>query len=118
MNACFERAEATAAAFHSAADAWFWTVSALRARREGTRNSQGGLKRPCDPDDVVCCLDRLYRNRTIELRHARVLREWGERQMAPDGRVGAGEDAQLWREALGRLEGPLRAKGIVQTKPN
>ncbi len=115
MSACADRADASAAAFRSAADAWFWTMSALRARREGTGRSGASVRRPCDPDDVVCCLDRLYRHRRIELRHARVLRDWGERQMAPDARMGAGEEALLWREALCRLEAPLRAKGIVIT---
>jgi hypothetical protein len=64
----------------------------------------------------LCCLDRLYRNRCIELRHAHVLRVWGELQIAPDTRVRSGKDAQLWREALGSLEGPLRAKGIVSSE--
>jgi hypothetical protein len=59
------------------------------------------------------CLDRLYRSRRIDLRHARVLRDWGERQMAPDARTGAGQDAHLWREALGSLEAPLREKGLI-----
>jgi hypothetical protein len=113
MNSCSERAAMSVTAFHSAADAWFWTISALRARREGAGSTGTSLKRPCEPDDVLCCLDRLYRSRRIELRHALVLREWGERQIAPDTRVRAGKDAQLWREALGSLEGPLRAKGIL-----
>ncbi len=116
MNTCIERASIQSTAFHSAADAWFWTVSTLRARREGANSAGTSLERPCEPDDVLCCLDRLYRNRRIELRHAHVLREWGERQIAPDTRVRAGKDALLWHEALGSLEGPLRAKGIVVTR--
>jgi len=116
MNTSTERASGPFTAFHSAADAWFWTVRALRARREGANSAGTSLKRPCEPDDVLCCLDRLYRNRRIELCHAHVLREWGERQIAPDARVRAGKDALLWQEALGSLEGPLRAKGIVVAK--
>jgi hypothetical protein len=61
----------------------------------------------------VCCLDSLYRNRRIELRHARVLRYWGERQMAPDSWTASASDLHLWREALICLEAPLRCKGIV-----
>jgi hypothetical protein len=106
-------AAAPGLAFQSAADAWFWTVGALRARREGVGGSGNASKRPCDPDDVVRCLDRLYRSRRIELRHARVLQHWGERQMSPDARMGSGQDATLWREALSYLEAPLRGKGIV-----
>ena len=116
MNASIEGAAHLGAAFHSAADAWFWAVSALRARHEGAHSTGTSLKRPCEPDDVLRCLDRLYRSRRIELRHARVLREWGERQIPPDTRVREGVDAQLWQEALGRLEAPLRVKGIVVSK--
>ncbi len=120
MKTSSERASGQFMAFHSAADAWFWTVSALRARREGAHSAGTSLERPCEPDDVLCCLDRLYRQRRIELRHAHVLRVWGELQTAPDPRARSGKDAQLWQEALGSLEGPLREKGIVvvkETKP-
>jgi hypothetical protein len=91
-------------------------MAALIARREGARYTanQGMVSRPCDPDDVVKCLDGLYRRRRISLEHARVLRIWGERQMAPS-RVVAVErhDQQVWTEALERLDWPLRIKGIV-----
>jgi hypothetical protein len=102
--------------FRSAEDAWLWTMAALIARREGARYSAGkGLvSRPCDPDDVVKCLDGLYRQRRIDLGHARILRIWGERQMAPSHAVAAERhDHRLWVEALERLEWPLRVKGIV-----
>ena len=113
MSVCSKSNDATVTAFRSAADAWFWTIRALRARREGSDGADYGIKRPCDPDDVVCCLDRLYCSRRIELRHAQVLRDWGERQIVPGARMGDGKDALLWREALSRLETPLRCKGIV-----
>jgi hypothetical protein len=113
MNTCPNRDHAMCTTFASVADAWFWTMGALRARRDGTGGAGDALKRPCDPDDVVRCLDRLYRTRRIDLRHARVLRVWGARQMAPDSRMASGRDAALWREALARLEQPLRHKGIV-----
>jgi hypothetical protein len=91
-------------------------MAALVARREGARYtaSQGVITRPCEPDDVVKCLDTLYRRRRIEIAHARILRIWGERQDAPNP-AHAGErcDHRLWREALRRLEWPLRVKGIV-----
>jgi hypothetical protein len=91
-------------------------MAALTARRDGARHStnQGRLPRPCEPDDVVRCLDTLYRQRRIELVHARVLRAWGERQSAPSAAVAAERhDYRLWCEALERLEWPLRVKGIV-----
>lgn len=102
--------------FRSAEEAWFWTMSALVARREGARvrAGQGLSLRPCDPDDVVKCLDRLYRQRRIELAHARVMRVWGERGVPPSARHPEERaDHSLWREAMQRLEFPLRVKGIV-----
>ena len=98
-------------------EAWLWTMAALMARRDGARYTanQGRVVRPCEPDDVVKCLDGLYRQRRIDLVHARILRIWGERQAAPNPAF-AGErcDWRLWREALDRLEWPLRVKDIVR----
>lgn len=100
--------------FRSAEQAWFWTMAALVARREGTNGSGPRTERPCDPDDVVKCLDQLYRRRRIDLQHARILRIWGERGMAPNPIYPLERsDSRLWREALDRLEWPLRVKGIV-----
>jgi hypothetical protein len=102
--------------FRDAEEAWLWTMAALVARREGARftANQGSIARPCEPDDVVKCLDGLYRRRRIDLVHARILRIWGERQVSPCPAVpGERCDWRLWREALDRLEWPLRVKGIV-----
>ena len=107
---------ADAQPFASAEEAWFWTMSALIARREGARLSagRGSVIRPCEPDDVVKCLDRLYRQRRIELQHARIMRIWGERGAAPSQRFPAeAGDSRLWREAMQRMDFPLRQKGIV-----
>jgi hypothetical protein len=111
---------AKAEPFATAEEAWFWTMAALIARREGARCSaaRGAVMRPCEPDDVVKCLDRLYRQRRIELHHARILRIWGERGTAPNPRFPAERgDLKLWREAMERLDFPLRAKGIVAGAP-
>jgi hypothetical protein len=102
--------------FRSAEEAWLWTMAALVARREGARYvaGQGTVPRPCEPDDVVKCLDQLYRRRRIDLLHARILRIWGERQAAPNPAYASERcDWRIWREALDRLEWPLRVKGIV-----
>ncbi|HYF09592.1 MAG TPA: hypothetical protein VD970_18385 [Acetobacteraceae bacterium] len=107
---------AKAEPFGSAEDAWFWTMACLIARRDGARivAGAGDKIRPCDPDDVIKCLDRLYRQRRVDLVHARILRVWGERGAAPDPRYPSEKtDWRLWREALDRLEWPLRVKGIV-----
>jgi hypothetical protein len=102
--------------FRSAEEAWFWTMAALIARRDGARITagKGDKVRPCEPDDVIKCLDRLYRHRRIDLIHARIMRIWGERGTAPDPRhLSERADAAQWREAMSRLEWPLRVKGIV-----
>jgi hypothetical protein len=102
--------------FRDAEEAWLWTMAALVARREGARYTanQGKTVRPCEPDDVVKCLDALYRRRRIDLAHARILRIWGERQASPNPAVASERcDWRLWRGALDRLEWPLRVKGIV-----
>lgn len=90
-------------------------MAALVARRDGAGPvlSGGGIARPCEPDDVVKCLDRLYRQRRIDLAHARILRIWGERQAAPDPGRDYG-DYRLWREAIDRLRWHLVERGIVE----
>jgi hypothetical protein len=107
---------ADAVPFADAQEAWFWTMAALRARHEGARTARNpaAVARPCEPDDVLKCLDQLYRQRRIDLVHARILRLWGERGCAPNPAWARERcDWRLWREALGRLEWLLRAKGII-----
>ncbi len=90
--------------FHSAEEAWFWTMAGRSARGAGARSVAGlGAKpRPCEPDDV------------IPLMHERILRIYGDRQVPPDPRHPGDRSAhKLWREALDRLDWPLRMKGIV-----
>ncbi len=102
--------------FRTAEDAWFWTISALMARRDGARFSAnlGKVARPCEPDDVVKCLDSLYRRRRVDLAHARILRIWGERQATPNPAFPLERsDWRLWQESMRALEWPLRVKGIV-----
>ncbi len=112
----FSRRGPHAEPFRSAEEAWFWTMAALIARRDGARYSPGIGKvvRPCEPDDIVKCLDALYRRRRVDLVHARILRIWGERQVAPSTAYPLEQvDCQLWTDAMNVLEWPLRAKGIV-----
>ncbi len=102
--------------FRDATEAWFWTMAALVARREASAilTRQSGPPRPTQPEDILRCLDNLYRRRRIDLLHARILRLWGERGIAPNpARAGERCDALIWREALERLEWPLRVKGYL-----
>jgi len=100
--------------FEDVEQAWFWTMAALRARRDGASSGRGLVPRPCEPDDIIRCLDQLYRRRRIDLAHARILSLWGERQIAPGAGSASSHDAALWQEALGRLDWLLRCKGIVE----
>lgn len=92
------------APFASVEAAWF---SAARTLRDGGRPDT-------QVDGIIRCLDRLYRNRRIELLHARILRIWGGRGVAPNpARPRERSDWQIWCEAIERMDGPLRAQGIV-----
>ena len=92
-----------AVAFPSAEAAWFWTAATLRARQNPAFAAPA--PGPCRPEDVVKCLDGLYRHRRIELLHARILRHWGMRGVAPNpARPRERCDWRLWHEALERLE--------------
>ncbi len=103
--------------FGTAEACWIWTMRMLLARRDGAgaEFGQGGI-RPCEPDDVVQCFDRLYRQGKVNLKQAKVLRIYGERGRVPSRTSGNAEeraDAQLWRDAMAKLGEMLRAKGIV-----
>ena len=105
------RAPCRTAPFASTEAAWFWTAGSLRARQEGAALPGPG---PCQPEDVVKCLDELYRRRRVELLHVRILRIWGWRGRAPNPAWPRERcDWRLWREALNRLDWPLRVRGIV-----
>jgi len=105
------RAPCRTAPFASVEAAWFWTAASLRARQDATAPPGPG---PCRPEDVVKCLDALYRQRRVELLHVRILRIWGWRGVAPSpARARERCDWRLWQEALGRLDWPLRVRGIV-----
>jgi len=112
--------------FTCAEAAWFWTASCLRARQEAANASGSHASSPyapsphasslgpCRPEDVVKCLDALYRQRRVELLHVRILRIWGWRGVAPNpARARERCDWRLWHEALSRMEWPLRVRGIV-----
>ena len=109
--------------FPSATAAWFWTMATIEARHRppGTvRIPPPGLEHaPCHPDEIVRCVDDLYRDRRIVLLHARILRLYGRRGRAPDPRRPAERcDRRLWTEAIEGLDERLRARGIVAGPPS
>lgn len=89
------------------ATVWLWCV---RCRINDRHGVLGASDRAYSPEDVIQCVDRLYRQRRIDLMHARVLRIWGERQEIP----AVEPDARIWNEAMDRLDRPMRKKGIIQ----
>lgn len=106
-------------AFDNAEEAWFWFILAQDARNEGARTASGRsvTVRPCEPSDILNCLDRLYRNRRLTMDHILVLRHYGKRQLAPDPRrVKEVRAFTLWKEALERLEPVLARKGIIRPR--
>jgi hypothetical protein len=100
--------------FASVEEAWFWTCSALQARHQGVRQGSAGIKRPCDPDDIILCLERLMRTGQIGAHHARVLGRWGADGVCPSSPYGGGKDQVPWAEAMMLLANGLRAKGILK----
>jgi hypothetical protein len=99
--------------FRSTVEAFFWTVRTLAARGTPAQPSNGStLRRPCDPGEVIRALDTLYRRRRIDTAHARVLARWGARQKEPSPQHHP-SDSVLFREAIDRLDWPLRVRGIV-----
>ena len=95
--------------FTSAEAAWFWASAVLHARCEPAAPQPPAG--PCRVEDVIKCVDVLYRAGTLELLHARILRIWGWRGLPPNPAHPRERcDWRLWREAL---DAPLRARGIV-----
>lgn len=98
-------------AFASAEEAWYWTLACLAARHGDCASPP---PRPYRPEDVLLCLDRLYRRRRVQLVHVRIMRLWGERGRPPNPAHARERcDWRFWREAMDRLEWPLRQCGIV-----
>ena len=106
--------------FTDAEEAWFWFIAAQEARDAGARIRAGSalLPRPCEPLDILKCVDRLYRNRVLGRDHLLVLRHYGRRRLRPDSfRAKEMRAHRLWMEAFDRLTPLLVKKGIVREAP-
>jgi hypothetical protein len=99
--------------FRSPEEAWFWACMALRARREGVRGAGDGITRPCDPDDILLCVERLLQTKQLDLVQARVLGLWGLQQMVPTAASTRHGEAKLWQNAMAVLATALIKKGLV-----
>lgn len=100
--------------FPTADAAFLWTMAAIRDRNRGVVSHSERDAAPITPDEVIRCLDTLYRARRIDLFDAKILRKWGDRGRAPDPKFPAEvADWAVWRGALDKLSYPLRQRGIV-----
>lgn len=100
-------------------DMWSWFIDANEARLEGARfrASQGNVRRPCEPVDILRILDRLYRTRRLSIEHLRVLKFYGIRRMRPEfWRSREARAATLWDQAMRIMEEPMIAKGIIRDR--
>ena len=100
--------------FRRAEEAWFWTCGAMVARRDGCRRGDAAIKRNCDPDDILLCVERLLQTGLLAATHARVLGKWGQLGCRPSPYATETESALLWREAMNVLEAALVRKGILR----
>ena len=98
--------------FPNAVDAWFWFMACHQARLDGARSvaGLGAVTRPCEPADIHRVVTRLYQDRRLPARHLRVLVRYGRAMLPPDRH---GTDALHWDEAIARLEGAFRDRGII-----
>lgn len=102
--------------FACAEEAWLWYAHCQMARLAGCRPrpDMGEVARPCDPDDIHRAAMTLFRRGVLAPGHLRVLAELGALLAGAQAAVSWPDSTdRIWREALDRLETPLRAKGIV-----
>lgn len=103
--------------FAGAEEAWFWAVQAQDAKAAGARVAAGRglIERPCEPQDVLRVVDRLYRTRKLLRDHLHVLVHYGRRQGAPEpDRFREQRAHALWCEAFDLIGPALREKGIAR----
>lgn len=104
--------------FADAEEAWFWAVQAHEAKAAGARVTAGcgQIARPCEPQDLLQVVDRLYRMRKLMRDHLHVLVHYGRRQSAPEPeRFREQRACSLWQEAFAVIAPALRDKGIVRS---
>jgi len=101
--------------FQDVEEAWFWFMQAYDARQDGARiiANQGLYKRPCEPSDILKICERLRRHRRLDMNHFRIMRHYGQRQLAPDPtRLKEKTSFRIWFEAMKILGDVLVAKDI------
>jgi len=103
--------------FDNGEEAWMWFSRCQITRHGGARYTQGLAEFPrgCDPDDVYRLVMGLYQKKALVPDHLRVLGSYGYRLTPPNPFDRAEEkDVALWEEALDKLFGELKEKGLAQ----
>jgi hypothetical protein len=96
--------------FDTPEEAWYWCMGEINRRKIGNAINSTSVVRPCTPDDIIKCLDRLYRQRRIQLKHARILRIYGEKNSVPENR----EEYLYWKHAIDELGYQMRIRRYVK----
>jgi hypothetical protein len=103
--------------FDNSQDAWFWFMQANEAKRVGAKCSPGlgAVSRPCEPEDIMNIVNKLYRQRSLLIDHVRILAHYGKKLCAPnDDRYREKKAVTLWREAMAKIEPVFIKKGIIR----
>lgn len=102
--------------FSSAEEVWFWFMNAMEAAQDGARFAAGmGLwNRPCEPLDIWRVMQKMHRNRQLDMNHFRVLKHYGARNMTPNpAHPKEIRSWHLWNEAMEKLDQVFRLKKIL-----
>lgn len=103
--------------FATAEEAWFWFMRTEKARAEQAKGERWDTlsERPCDPDDIITCVTRLYRTRHLYPLHLEVLGEYGYLDRGPykDDDIEV-VDWIIWVDAFDVLAPYLLEKEIIE----
>ena len=103
--------------FDTTQEAWFWFMQANEAKRVGAKCSpgMGAVSRPCEPEDIMNIVNKLYRQRNLLIDHVRILAHYGKKLCAPNkDRYREQKACTLWKEAIARIEPVFLQKGIIK----
>lgn len=103
--------------FDNAQEAWFWFMQANEAKIVGAKCLSGEAKtsRPCEPEDIMNIVHRLYKQRSLLMDHVRILAHYGKRLSAPDkNRYREKKAYTIWKDAFSKIEPILINKGIIK----
>lgn len=103
--------------FGTTQEAWFWFMQANAAKVIGAKCSpgMGEVTRPCEPEDIMNIINKLYRQRNLLIDHIRILAHYGKKLCAPNSdRYREKKAHTIWREAMSKIEPVFISKGIIK----